>query len=149
MKKNITNFLSISILFSLFFFGISISPGINFSKLGDKNTVYYIVSNVISPDNHTFSFSNKIDEIYNKNIDYNIIKADIGSGTFQVSISCLTCSNKDIEALRLIESNSFAQLLAKLQYPDSLITVADESGYRFNAYKYQTLSSFNGIFSRK
>ncbi len=97
---------------------------------------YYIVTDVITPDNHILSYSNEINDIYNQNDNYNLVMTEF-SGTYKISISCsnINCVFLSKKDLIKIEGDSFTKLLNKLNYPDKLTNVADINGYRYNAFK--------------
>jgi hypothetical protein len=144
MKKFLLLILLIMPFSIIFSCGESRHSGLNSSKQDNQPIAYYIVTDVITPDNHTLSYSSEINDIYSQNNNYNLVMAEF-SGSFQVSISCLSqdCIFLSKENLTAIEGDSFAKLLNKLNYPDKITNVADENGYRYNAFKLSDQSDIN------
>ncbi|APJ03696.1 hypothetical protein [Silvanigrella aquatica] len=121
-------------LFFILFLPSIFSCGNSSKERTSQNSFYYIVTEVITPNNQSYTFSSDVNEIYSKNNDYNVVIMD-STNQSQVFIACdsLECNANQLENLKIMESNSFVKLIAKLGYPNKITTVADENGFRYNA----------------
>ena len=144
MKKKLLLILLTIPLFIFFSCGKSSHSGSSNLRQDNQPIAYYVVTDVITPSNHILSYANEINDIYNQNNNYNLIMVEF-AGSYKVSISCISqkCLFLSKDDLESIEKYSFTKLLNKLNYPDKITNVADENGYRYNAFKLSDETDIN------